>query len=83
MGIWITLGVLTLLAILPLGIRVLYDAKGPVVQVVLGLIKLTVYPRQKKDGKTLKKEKIKAPKKGAFFMLFFSTNLWKKFLFFS
>lgn len=60
MGIWITFGMIVLLAVLPLGIRVLYDANGPVVNVVLGPIRLTVYPRQKKDKSPSKKEKTKA-----------------------
>ena len=61
MGIWITLGVLALLAALPLGVRVLYDAGGPVVKVVLGPVKLTVYPGKKKEKKTAQKKKEKTP----------------------
>lgn len=57
MGIWITLGILILLAILPLGVRVCYDDGGPLVKVVLGPIKLTVFPRTGKEKKTTKKEK--------------------------
>ena len=38
MGLWITLGVLALLAILPLGVRVCYDAEGPLVKIVLGIL---------------------------------------------
>ena len=49
MGIWITLGVLTLLAMLPLGVHIGYDEKGPLIKVVLGPVKFTVYPRKKKD----------------------------------
>ena len=48
MGLWITIGILTLLAILPLGVRILYDAAGPVVKIVLGPVKLSVFPRKKK-----------------------------------
>lgn len=48
---WITLGILFLLALLPLGIRICYDARGPLVKVVLGPVKLTVYPRPKKEKK--------------------------------
>ena len=36
MGWWITLGILTLLAIVPVGVRVCYDAEGPLVKLVLG-----------------------------------------------
>ena len=60
MGVWITLGVLALLAILPLGVRVCYDANGPLVKAILGPVKVTLYPRQKKEKKSPKKEKNKA-----------------------
>ena len=56
MGGWITLGVLTLLAILPLGVRIRYDAQGPLVKLIVGPVKLTVYPRPKKEKKSPKKE---------------------------
>ena len=58
MGWWITLGILTLLAILPLGVRVIYNADGPLVKLVLGPVKLTVFPRPKKETKP-KKDKTK------------------------
>ena len=60
MGWWITLGILTLLAVLPLGVRVCYDADGPLVKIVLGPVKLTVFPRPKKEKKP-KREKAKKP----------------------
>lgn len=56
MGGWITLGVLALLAILPLGVRIRYDAQGPLVKLIVGPMKLTVYPRPKKEKKSPKKE---------------------------
>lgn len=59
MGGWITLGVLTLLAILPLGVRIRYDAKGALVKIILGPVKITVYPRPRKEKKPPKKEKTK------------------------
>ena len=59
MGGWITLGVLALLAILPLGVRICYDAMGPLIKVILGPVKVTVYPRPKKEKKPPKKEKTK------------------------
>ena len=64
MGLWITLGIFTLLAILPLGVRVLYDAEGPLVKIVLGPIKLTVFPRPRKEEKP-QKEKKQEPKQEA------------------
>ena len=63
MGLWITLGILTLLAILPLGVRVHYDADGPLVKIVLGPLKLTVFPRPKKEPKQKKKSEEKPVKK--------------------
>ena len=60
MGWWITLGAVTLLAILPLGVRVCYDSAGPLVKVVLGPVKIKVYPRPKKTEKP-KKETKKQP----------------------
>ena len=62
MGWWITLGILFLLAILPLGVRVIYDEDGPLVKVVLGPVKITVFPRPKKQKKP-KKKKEKEPRK--------------------
>ena len=62
MGWWITLGILFLLAILPLGVSVHYNADGPVVKLILGPIKLTVIPAKKKPKKE-KKEKTKKEKK--------------------
>ena len=59
MGGWITLGVLALLAILPLGVRICYDAMGPLIKVILGPVKVTVYPRPKIEKKPPKKEKTK------------------------
>ena len=61
MGWWITLGILFLLAILPLGVSIHYDAAGPVIKIILGPVKLTVVPAKKKPPKE-KKEK-KKPKK--------------------
>ena len=63
MGLWITLGVLALLAILPLGVRVCYDAEGPLVKIVLGPVKLTVFPRPKKAPGKDKKQKAKPEEK--------------------
>lgn len=56
MGLLITLGILTLLAILPLGVSVKYDEDGAVVRLIAGPVKITLFPRPKKDKKT-KKEK--------------------------
>lgn len=60
MGWWITLGILFLLAILPLGISVKYDSQGALVRIIAGPLKITVFPLPKKEKKKKKKE---APKK--------------------
>ncbi|MDO5546747.1 MAG: DUF2953 domain-containing protein [Eubacteriales bacterium] len=66
MGFWITAAVLLVLAILPLGVRIRYNAAGFVLKVIAGPVKITVFPRKKKPkqqkpkGKKQKKEQIKA-----------------------
>ena len=62
MGWWITLGILVLLAILPLGVSVKYDSNGPLVRVNAGPVKLTVFPLPKKEKKNKKKNKNEAAK---------------------
>ena len=56
MGWWITLGALTLLALLPVGVRVCYDAGGPLVKLILGPAKLPLFPRTKKEKKPARKK---------------------------
>ncbi|MBQ7001430.1 MAG: DUF2953 domain-containing protein [Oscillospiraceae bacterium] len=51
MGWLVTFGILFLLAVLPLGVRVNYDDHGPLVKVIIGPIKFTVYPLPKKEKK--------------------------------
>ena len=64
MGWWITLGILFLLAILPLGASVLYDEDGAVVRIVAGPVKIKVFPMEKKPKKDKpRKEKPKKEKK--------------------
>ncbi len=62
MGWLIVLGILVLLALLPLGASVRYDSQGAVVRVILGPIRLTLIPGKKKAPK---KEKPKKEKKAA------------------
>lgn len=62
MGWLITLAILVLLAILPLGASVLYDEDGPVVRIVAGPVKIKVFPMEKKPKKD-KPKKEKKPKK--------------------
>ena len=61
MGWLIALAVLILLAILPLGVSAIYDAGGPLVRLIVGPIKIRVYPPTKKKQK--KEKKPKEPKK--------------------
>ena len=67
MGWLITLAILFLLAILPLGVSVHYNADGPLVKIILGPAKLTVVPAKKKPPKEKKEkpQKEKKPKKKA------------------
>ena len=60
MGWLITLGILLLLAVLPLGVRIRYNSEGIAVKVIAGPVKITVYPQ---PGKKKKEKKKKEPKK--------------------
>lgn len=51
MGWYITLAILFLLAILPLGVSVLYDEDGPRVRIVAGPLRIQVFPLKKKPKK--------------------------------
>lgn len=57
MGWLITFGILFLLAILPLGVSIKYDEAGAVVKVIAGPVRITVFPRHKKEGKEKKPKK--------------------------
>ena len=61
MGWLITLAVIILLAVMPLGVSARYDADGPVVRVIAGLLRFTVFPGKKKEKP--KKEKPKKEEK--------------------
>lgn len=54
MGWLIALGIVVLLAALPLGISVKYDSGGPLVKVLAGPVRLTLFPRPKKESKEKK-----------------------------
>ena len=62
MGWLVTLGILFLLAILPLGVSIKYNSEGPVIRLILGPVKLTLVPGKKKVKKETKKPE-KKPKK--------------------
>ena len=61
MGWLIGLGIVVLLAVLPLGVRIRYDCDGIAVTVLAGPVRILVFPRPKKEKK--KKEKPKPEKK--------------------
>ena len=62
MGWLITLTILLLLAILPLGASVIYDEAGPLIRVIAGPLKIKVFPMKKKPKKDKPKKEAK-PKK--------------------
>ena len=76
MGWLIALGVLTLIAILPIGVSALYNEDGPRVFVTVGFWRICLFPADKKDkkkakeknaeksAKTTKKDQPKHKKKG-------------------
>ncbi len=59
MGWLITAGILILLAVLPLGVRIRYNAEGVLVKVIAGPVKITVFPLPKKEKKEKKKKEVK------------------------
>ena len=60
MGWVIFFTVVLLLAILPLGVFVSYDEDGVLVKIVAGPVKITLFPRPKKEKKSEKKSKKKS-----------------------
>lgn len=62
MGWLIAFSIIFLLAILPLGASVKYNAEGPLVRIIAGPIRFTVFPMKKKEKKE-KKPKEKKKKK--------------------
>ena len=62
MGWLIAFGILFLLAILPLGACVKYNANGPLVKILAGPIRFTVFPMKKKEKKPKKEKKSKEKK---------------------
>ena len=59
MGWLITLGILVLLAILPLGAAVRYNSEGLVLKLIAGPLRIGILPKKKKEPK----EETKEPKK--------------------
>lgn len=63
MGWLITLGILTLLAILPLGAKMVYDSAGFALDIIAGPVRIPVLPK-KKDAPQKEKKKKEKKKKG-------------------
>ena len=63
MGWIIAIGVLVLLAVLPLGVSAEYDSDGPRVRLIAGPVKLQVFPLKKQKKPQKKKEKKQASTK--------------------
>lgn len=59
MGWLITAGVLILLAVLPVGVSAIYNTYGPLVRLIMGPVKITVYPAKKEKKEKPKKDKPK------------------------
>ena len=59
MGWLITLGIIFLLAVLPLGVQIRYNSEGMVLKVIAGPVKITLLPRPKKEKKEKKKKESK------------------------
>ena len=62
MGWLITLGILVLLGILPLGVSVIYDEDGALVRIIAGPLKIQVFPVSRKKKNTEKEKKPQKPK---------------------
>ena len=62
-GWLIALCIVILLAILPLGVSVIYNEDGPLVRVIAGFVRIKVFPLKKKEKKAEKKKKKTKTKK--------------------
>ena len=62
MGWLIALGIIVLLAIMPLGVSVRYNADGPFVGLILGPARVQILPKAKDAAKKEKPKKKKQPK---------------------
>lgn len=80
MGWVIALAVVVILAILPLGVSVIYEESGTGVWVLAGPLRLRVYPVKKKEksGKT-KKQPVMQPQKGPAAAAAKKGGSWKDF----
>ena len=63
MGWIIAFGILTALAILPIGAGAVYDTSGPQAYLLIGPVSITLYPGKKKEKKSKAQQKKPAKKK--------------------
>ena len=59
MGWLIALGILTLIAIIPIGVSAIYNAEGPRAYVIAGPFHICVFPGKKQDKKETSKSTVK------------------------
>lgn len=59
----IILGILIVLALIPLGAHVRYDSDGPMVKIIAGPVRIQLLPKKKKKKKAKKEKKEKKEKK--------------------
>lgn len=64
MGWLIAFCILVLLAILPLGAKIVYDSDGFLLQIIAGPIRIPILPKKKKDDEKKEKKKKDKKKKG-------------------
>ena len=65
MGWLITIGILCLLAIIPLGVSAVYDENGVLVRIIAGSLRFQLIPAKKKTKKPDRKEKKTKAKSGS------------------
>ena len=66
MGWLIAFGIVTLIAILPIGISAIYDEEGSKAYLLIGPVRILVYPGRKKEKKkTLKTKNVKSSRKSS------------------
>lgn len=63
MGWLVALGILVLLAVLPLGVSLRYDSEGLQIKIIAGLLRLQIIPTRKKADKSSSKKKREKPVK--------------------
>lgn len=63
MGWLIALGVLALIAILPVGVSAVYDENGPRARIIAGPLRIPVFPLKKKEKKDTEKQSKPKPVK--------------------